>query len=545
MKLTVRVNVTEILASMVQHCDSRSGLLFKKPNSRAWISYINESDENLTGYLVYPNCPFDYCPLVSPPLNLNQPNGADAQCAFNRISLLCGSCQIGLSLSLGTSRCLPCPSYWPAYFAAITVSAILAGIALVTLLLILNLTVAVGTLNSLILYGNVVYANRSILLPFQKTTFITMFVSWLNLEPAIDICYFPRMDTYVKQWLHIAFPAYVILLVILVIIISSYSSRFSNLLGKKNPVATLATLVLLSYARLLEICFKSLSTGILKYSDGSSKVVWLPDATVKFLSGKHIPLFITALLILLVGMVYTTLLFSWQWLLYLPTWRIFNWSRNPRIQTFIETYHTPYTPKHRYWTGLLLVARVILYLVAAANVSNDPAVALAAITSIMCCIILLKGFIVSRLYRRWSLDVLETLFCLNIFFFAIFTWFSLSNKRINQEIVAYTSVIITIVILLLIVLCHVYTYTKVFSKVKKTKLGKTIDRLFTETPSKPDPKRQHHTQSPDNDIHRFDELLDELDCPVVTDDYATAPLLKPVPVEPTYTVVEVHKPHQN
>ena len=184
----------------------------------------------------------------------------------------------------------------------------------------------------------------------------------------------------VKTWLQLAFPAYVIFLVVLVIIISSYSTKFSNLIGKKNPVATLATLILLSYAKLLEICFKSLSAGILEYPDGSSAMLWLPDGTVNYLSGKHIPLFIAAVLILLVGLVYTALLFSWQWLLYLPRWRIFRWSRNPKIQTFIETYHTPYTPKHRYWTGLLLIVRVILYLVAAINVSNDPTIALTAIS---------------------------------------------------------------------------------------------------------------------------------------------------------------------
>ena len=101
----------------------------------------------------------------------------------------------------------------------------------------------------------------------------------------------------------------------LVIIISSYSAKFSNLIGKKNPVATLATLILLSYAKLLEISFKSLSVGILVYPDGSSTMIWFPDATVKYLSGKHIPLFIMAVLILLVGLVYTALLFLWQCLL--------------------------------------------------------------------------------------------------------------------------------------------------------------------------------------------------------------------------------------
>ena len=67
----------------------------------------------------------------------------------------------------------------------------------------------------------------------------------------------------------IGFPAYVILLVVLIIIVSLYLSRFSNLIGKKDPVAMLATLILISYAKLLEVCFKSLSVGILVYPDGT------------------------------------------------------------------------------------------------------------------------------------------------------------------------------------------------------------------------------------------------------------------------------------
>ena len=51
-----------------------------------------------------------------------------------------------------------------------------------------------------------------------------------------------RNGYFTNTWLQLAFPAYVILLVVLVTIISSYSSWFSNFIGKKNPVATLASL---------------------------------------------------------------------------------------------------------------------------------------------------------------------------------------------------------------------------------------------------------------------------------------------------------------
>ena len=47
------------IGQYVEQCNSHTGSLDKQLQSRAWISYIN--DTNLTGYLVYPNCPFDYC----------------------------------------------------------------------------------------------------------------------------------------------------------------------------------------------------------------------------------------------------------------------------------------------------------------------------------------------------------------------------------------------------------------------------------------------------------------------------------------------------
>ena len=247
----------------------------------------------------------------------------------------------------------------------IVIAAIIAGIVLVAVLLILNMTVAVATLNGLIFYANVVAANRSILLPFSEHNYVTVFISWLNLELGLDTCFIEGMDTYTKTWLQLAFPTYIICLVVIVIIMSSFSSKFSNLIGKKDPVATLATLILLSYAKVLEIIFKALAYANLQYQDGSHTVVWLPDATLKYLSDKHIIRFIAVVVIMLIGLPYTILVFTWQWLLHLPDWRIFKWTRDPKLQTFVEKYHTPYTARNRYWTGLLLLVRVILYLIRA------------------------------------------------------------------------------------------------------------------------------------------------------------------------------------
>ena len=235
----------------------------------------------------------------------------------------------------------------------------------------LNLTVAVGTLNSIIFYANIIYANKSVYFSQSHSTFVSVFISWVNLDVGFDTCLFEGMNVYAKTWIELAFPVYIIFLVIFIIVISSHSSKFLNLIGKKNPVATLATLILLSYTRLLQIIITSFSFISLKYPNTTTKFLWLPDTNFDYDSHKwkFITLFCVAILILILGLLYTILLFSWQWLLHCSRSKFFKWTRNQKFHTFIDTYHTPHTAKHRYWTGLLLLVRVIVYLTSAFTVS--------------------------------------------------------------------------------------------------------------------------------------------------------------------------------
>ena len=445
-------------------CNTTTESFLRRTN--IWVSYVNNSNST-TGYLLYLHCPFDYCGPLNVPVNLNQPNGGDAQCAFNRSGLLCGGCQPGLSLSLGSSRCLSCPTNWLGLLIGIIMVAILSGIGLVAFLLLLKMTVAVGTLNALIFYANIVAANSSVLLPFSNPNFITVFISWLNLEIGIDTCFFQGMNAYSKTWLQLAFPVYIIFLVIFVIIISNYYSRFAEAIGRKNPVATLVTLVMLSYTKLLKVIIVALSFGVLNYPDGSHQLVWLPDASVEYLSSKHIPLFMAAVLILLVGLLYTALLFSWQWLLYLSRWRTFTWVRDQRLHAFLETYNAPYTIKHRYWTGLLLLVRALLYLVSAVNVSGDPRVQLASTGIILCCVfVFYKGLIGRKIFKKWQINTLEVFTFFNIIIHVILTY--TLDAQANQQAVAYTSATFMFMTLMVIITYHVYMYTTVFSRVKNT-----------------------------------------------------------------------------
>ena len=79
---------------------------------------------------------------------------------------------------------------------------------------------------------------------------------------------------------------------------------------------------------------------------------------------------------------------------------------------FLEPYHAPYTFKHRYWTGLLLLVHAVLYVASAMNVSRDPGVNLLVIGIAMISLVTKYGSI----YGKWPNDVLETTRCINIIF---------------------------------------------------------------------------------------------------------------------------------
>ena len=483
------------------HFTNCSGYLLVR-DSNVWVTYINESeDSSHYQYLIHPYCPYNYChdsdAMIE--INLSEPNGADAQCVNNRSGLICGRCARGFSLSVGSSRCVTCPKLWPLITVGIIVGSIIGGIALVALLLILNLTVATGTLNGIILYANIVSSNSSTFFPPTVSKFITFFISWLNLEAGFDSCFFEGLDAYWKTFLQLIFPSYIIFLVAVVIIVSEHSPRFAKMIGKRNPVATLATLILFSYTKLLGSVISSLSFTVLNYPNDTRQLVWLPDASVSFLSGKHICLFVTALLILLTGLVYTMLLVFWQLFLRLPDKKVFSWIRYQKLCHFIEPYHAPYNFEHRYWTGLLLLVRVIVYVVTAANVSGNPQFPLLVIIITVGFLLLLKGLLGSRVYKKWPTDSVETMMYFNIVSFAALTLYYHDTASI-QEAIAHISVSFTFILFLVVVFYHVYKYTGLHSLIEKKRVLELVKakvlRKEVEQPAEENPQPVNNDNKP-------------------------------------------------
>lgn len=132
---------------------------------------------------------------------------------------------------------------------------------------------------------------------------------------------------------------------------------------------------------------------------------------------------------------------------------------------FIQVYHAPYNPKHRYWTGLLLVARIILYVTFAANVEGDPKVNLIAIGVVVVSILIVRNFLEGneRLYQKRPIEMLEIACHFNLIILCIVTFFTLEDNVV-KNIVAQTSISVTIALLLGVLIYHLFT--EVFFKTK-------------------------------------------------------------------------------
>ena len=427
-----------------------------KREKEYWVGYDNSSQ----ALILHPRCPFDYCKPVTDQTSFPL-NNTDLQCANSRSGLLCGRCKPGLSLALGSSKCIQCSDL----YIWLVIPFALAGIALVLLLLALKLTVAAGTINGLLFYANIVTVNRAIFFPPNQTNILTVFIAWLNLDLGIETCLFDGLDAYVKTWLQYIFPLYIWSLVGLIIIVSDYSSTIAKLFGS-NPVAVLATLFLLSYAKLLRTIIAALFFTFLDYPNEVQVAVWLHDGNIKYLHGKHIVLFLVAsLTLLLLFLPYTLLLTVGQWLQAKSNHRLFYWINKPRIKPFLDAYQAPYNDRHRYWTGLMLCLRSALFLVFAFNTQADPSLNLLAISSVALGLTVVKQY-TGAVYKKLYVDVLEVSFTVNLGILSIATYcVKLAVVPVSQAAVTYTSVSVALTTFVGVLLYH--TYQQVWPKLQQ------------------------------------------------------------------------------
>ena len=435
-------NTTSIKCNAATNTISRQG--------DVWIGNISDC------VVVYSPCPLDYCKLTNANFSLTD---SDPQCALNRTGILCGRCRDGLSLALGSNNCIQCPQF---SYLALIIPFAAAGFGLVALLMVLNLTVSIGTINGLIFYASVVKISEStgIFFPNGPIPVLSQFIAWLNLDLGIETCFYHGMTAYAKVWLQFVFPLYIWFIIATIIVLCRYSTWLSNKIGG-NVVQVLATLILLSFTKIFRTFAPALTWITLPCKNDSA--VWYVDGNVPYFSPEHYILMAAAVLFLLLAVPYTlALLFDAVIEKYLTRIEFFRrqWIK---FRPFIDAYHGPYKDNCRFWTGLLLLVRMAFTLVSLHLDMYATLVFITTSTSVLLSLLVFFGGI----YQKSYLNILECLSLLNLAMLsAIYNpWYdSVKDTRI---VVTIISVSVALAMFIGVLVYHMFLRMKNFKCFKK------------------------------------------------------------------------------
>ena len=391
-------------------------------NGRLWIGTNNTSTpfasdsafgHNETNCIIKEKCLL-YCSTTPVTFSMND---TDDQCKDNRGHRMCGSCRDGYSLLIGSNKCGYCNNNyfitagWIALFAVM-------GILLVVLLIALNLTVSVGTLNGLLFYANIVKLYEPVFSREGAKLVLRQLVSWINLDIGIEACFYNGMGAYAKEWLQFAFPLYLWVIIIFIIYLCRKYGKISRLVGS-NAVPVLSTLLLLSYTKLVHTIFIILHKRQITFhctNDQLNTTVWYEDPNVEYGKGKHAALLSVALFLLLFFVIPYTLflLFHPFYEKYLSNYKAFKKTWN-RFKPVIDAYSGPMKDKYRFWPGLLLVARLaLLSPVIFVDSIIDSKYLLLCILLTVLAVLLSLSVCFGGFYRQWPNSVLETWFLFNL-----------------------------------------------------------------------------------------------------------------------------------
>ena len=368
---------------------------------------FNANETNPNACIINEDCLL-YCSPNPVTFKLNHTN---TQCVDNRGHRMCGSCTEGYSLLLGSNKCGQCHNNytmiaWIALFAVM-------GVLLVVLLIVLNLTVSVGTLNGLLFYANIVKLYEPVFSRKGALPVLSQVISWINLDFGFEICFYNGMDSYAKQWLQFVFPLYLWIIIIIIIKLCRRYGKISRLMGS-HAVPVLSTLTFLSYTKLVRtiviVLHKREVTLHCTNESVRSVSLWYEDPNVEYAKGKHAGLFGLALLVSVFFVVPYTLFLLLNHFneKYLSSFKLLRKFRS-RFKPIIDAYSGPMKDEYRFWPGLLLVARIPV-LLTVTFLKNESRVLLLAVTAF----ILSLSFIFGGVYRKKLNNIIEFWFLLNL-----------------------------------------------------------------------------------------------------------------------------------
>ncbi len=441
-------------------CNIDSGLIqFPKGH---WIKII-KNNSVYNGFIYSTNCPAKFCANDEPKwLNFSSLNLDEPQCLPNHAGVLCAACKENYSLTFGDLDCALCEDW----YISLLLVFMAAGIVLVALLLLLQINVSTGTVNGLILYANLVNIHRERIFPPNTISSpLLLFISWINLDFGISSCFYNGLNYYWYTWLQFVFPLYLWLLTLLVIICSRYFKMFRALLGS-NPVAMLATIILLSYTKLLQVSLQILDFREITYSyNNSTTYVWKLDPTLSCWGPGYLSIATFALSLLVLFLVpYNLLILSGYKLQAYSNRKGLQWLN--KLKPFLDAYYAPFTRNGRFWPGLLLFLRACVLISETASLENRKDVTL-IITAILFTLAISLSWTCS-IYENKYINVLEISYIINSIILVTGTY-CITKDGGNQLALVYVSISTALLEFVSVLIYHILIRIFKFQAVKQLK----------------------------------------------------------------------------
>ena len=322
-------------------CDMVSGKI-ERIDVQSWLSVINNRVE-YTKLCLPENCN-----------NKFRLTDLNVLCNHRHTGRACSMCVDGLGKTFGSKVCRKCSNIW---LVTILLYAVL-GIILVLIIHLLKLTVTMGTINGLIFFCNVMSINESLFFDPSKFSFIRLFVSFVNLDLGFEMCFYREMSEIAKTGLQFVFPLYLWLLMFIIIMVGKHNLR--SIKSTYSAVPVLATLILLSYSKILRTTISVFSSVTVHYSTKDSNysmsqqfIAWQPDPNIIYLEGTHIVLFLVALVFTVVFILPLAFALTFPKVVL----------RSKKLSYFfplLDCIYAPYNNQYRYWFGVRII--VLIYL---------------------------------------------------------------------------------------------------------------------------------------------------------------------------------------
>lgn len=447
---------------------------FRRPE-KVWVGFDPQMEE----FLAHSNCPLQKCNSSRSNFSLTS---TDTNCKRGFSGILCGRCADNFSATLGRIGCRQCH---PTLSALAVSMFIIAGPLLIVGMLYGDLTVNHGTFNGIIFYANVVHIHRFTIFGQDHTSVL---IAWLNLDLGIQLCFYPGMTFYAQQWLQYLFPAYILFLLVVLNLLNWYTTLGGKIIGN-NIRNVNGTMILLSYTKLLRPVTETLAFTYVSSSQSTPRKVWLYDGNTPYMEAKHAVLVAASLVTLLTFLLPFTFIMLLEYpLLRHKTQRLLV---KTGVVSLIQVIQKPYIKSTRWWTGTMLLARVLLATLQQVSASSDQSFSMVIIVTVGLNI-LGTMWNLGSLYRNKYVTMVEAFYITNLVLLA--GWSEYISSYRSQLILSYVLISMAILIFLATIAYHVTCKALVFTKQKRLKNMDTRSSVVQHPDNQAAPPASHtHT----------------------------------------------------